>query len=142
MGETNRNESKKQVSESLPGRRTLLPGAATASSHEISQADTETAAETRRPAPVSDSVPETFGRYQIIKLLGEGAMGSVYLAEDTQLRRQVALKVPKFSADASPALLERFYREARAAAALGDVLPVAVVALPLSDCIQRFILPH
>ena len=42
------------------------------------------------------------------------------------LRRQVALKVPKFSADTDPLLLERFYREAQAAAALrhANICPV------------------
>lgn len=59
-----------------------------------------------------------FGRYQIVRMLGEGAMGAVYLASDTQLERDVALKVPKFSGEISPKKLERFYREARAAATL------------------------
>jgi hypothetical protein len=43
-------------------------------------------------------------------------MGSVYLAQDTKLDRPVALKVPHFSAGDGPEVLERFYREARAAA--------------------------
>ncbi|EDL59747.1 serine/threonine protein kinase [Gimesia maris] len=60
-----------------------------------------------------------FGRYQIEALLGEGAMGAVYLAHDTELDRQVAVKVPKIDdPDSEAALLERFYREARAAATL------------------------
>jgi serine/threonine protein kinase/HEAT repeat protein len=45
-------------------------------------------------------------------------MGSVYLAHDTQLDRRVALKVPHIDPDGSPLALERFYREARAAATL------------------------
>jgi len=60
---------------------------------------------------------DTFGRYRITKTLGEGAMGSVYLAHDTQLNRKVALKIPKF--DKSEAKhIERFLREARSAATL------------------------
>ena len=43
-------------------------------------------------------------------------MGDVYLAEDTQLDRPVALKVPRFADDYDGELIERFYREARAAA--------------------------
>jgi serine/threonine protein kinase/Tfp pilus assembly protein PilF len=43
-------------------------------------------------------------------------MGSVYLARDTQLDRQVALKVPHFTEDDGPEILARFQREARAAA--------------------------
>ena len=67
-----------------------------------------------------------FGRYQLIKLLGQGNMGSVYLAEDTTLKRLVAVKIPKFSAETDPVLQERFYREARAAAVLNhaNICPV------------------
>jgi len=65
-------------------------------------------------------LPETFGRYRILRPLGEGGMGAVYLARDTQLDRLVALKVPRLGGDDQPAPgdLERFFREARAAAAL------------------------
>ncbi|MDF1746068.1 MAG: serine/threonine-protein kinase [Gimesia sp.] len=60
-----------------------------------------------------------FGRYKIEKILGEGAMGEVYLAHDMELDRRVALKVPKIDdQDFVEDLLERFYREARAAATL------------------------
>ena len=62
--------------------------------------------------------PDEFGRYSIKKQLGKGAMGAVFLARDTQLNRDVALKVPTFT-DKSPAnMIERFYREARSAATL------------------------
>jgi serine/threonine protein kinase len=63
-------------------------------------------------------MPQRFGRYRILKPLGQGAMGTVYLAEDTQLGRRVALKTPSFKDDRSGALLERFYREAHSAATL------------------------
>jgi serine/threonine protein kinase len=74
-----------------------------------------------RKSPVK--LPKQFGRYRIIKRLGQGAMGSVYLAHDTQLDRRMALKVPHFRAgDNSPTAdrddLDRFYREARVAATL------------------------
>lgn len=62
--------------------------------------------------------PSEFGRYAIKKQLGRGAMGAVFLAQDTQLNRDIALKVPTFG-DKSPAnMIERFYREARSAATL------------------------
>ncbi len=61
---------------------------------------------------------DQFGRYRIVRVLGQGAMGTVYLAEDTQLKRQVALKTPHFDKDPTGELLERLYREARAAATL------------------------
>jgi hypothetical protein len=63
-------------------------------------------------------LPEQFGRYRILRPLGRGGMGTVYLALDAQLGRQVALKVPRFAADDDPQVLARFYREARAAARL------------------------
>ncbi|MFV1967531.1 MAG: serine/threonine-protein kinase [Pirellulaceae bacterium] len=61
---------------------------------------------------------DTFGRYRILKTLGEGAMGSVYLALDTQLDRKVALKIPKVDTQEDSKFIERFLREARAAATL------------------------
>jgi serine/threonine protein kinase len=65
---------------------------------------------------LQDPLPENFGRYRIIKMLGQGGMGTVYLARDTQLEREVALKVPHFDAERGPRLLNRFEQEARAAA--------------------------
>ncbi len=58
------------------------------------------------------------GRYRLVKELGRGAMGSVYLAQDTHLQRLVAMKIPHFRPGDSPELLERFYIEACAAATL------------------------
>ena len=66
----------------------------------------------------AEEIPQEFGRYRIVRELGSGAMGTVYLALDTQLDRQVALKTPNFSGDKDDELITRFYREARAAATL------------------------
>lgn len=61
-------------------------------------------------------LPEIFAHYRIVRPLGKGGMGTVYLAQDTRLNRQVALKVCHL-AD-SPHALARFRREAQAAASL------------------------
>jgi serine/threonine protein kinase len=69
------------------------------------------------PKPADPVLPESFGRYKVVRLLGRGGMGSVYLTLDTQLKRQVALKVPHIHAFADrPDVRERFFREAQAAA--------------------------
>jgi hypothetical protein len=69
------------------------------------------------PAAVAlPELPETFGRYRILQLLGRGGMAAVYLAHDTQLDRRVALKVPRFGPHAGPLVVDRFRREARVAA--------------------------
>ncbi len=59
-----------------------------------------------------------FGRYLITRLLGSGATSEVYLARDTKLDRQVALKILKPTLVADQSSFERFTREAQAASKL------------------------
>jgi hypothetical protein len=53
-------------------------------------------------------------RYEIRAVLGRGGMGTVYRAFDTQLQREVALKIPSVGPGDDPSFRERFFREARA----------------------------
>ena len=67
-------------------------------------------------APAAAGELGVFGPYRVLKELGRGGMGAVYLAVDTRLNRKIALKVmlPEFAAHAESNA--RFLREARAAA--------------------------
>jgi serine/threonine protein kinase len=69
--------------------------------------------------PVAADEVGTLGSYRVVKELGRGGMGAVFLAVDMRLDRKLALKVmlPEFAADAESR--ERFVREARAAARIG-----------------------
>src|SRR6476619_7176785 len=58
------------------------------------------------------------GRYEIRSKIGEGGMGEVYLAEDLELRRPVALKILPADVAANQDRMRRFKQEAQAAAAL------------------------
>lgn len=60
----------------------------------------------------------SIAHYRVISRLGEGGMGTVYLADDTRLGRRVALKVLPASLAADPERMHRFAQEARLASAL------------------------
>ena len=66
------------------------------------------------------------GRYELIREIGRGGFGIVYLAEDTQLTRQVAVKIARPELVSDEAGIQRFRQEARAAATLDHpgIIPV------------------
>src|SRR5438046_9508972 len=60
----------------------------------------------------------TLSHYRIVSKIGAGGMGEVYLAQDTKLDRKVALKILPADVASNRDRMERFVREAKAAAAL------------------------
>ena len=74
-------------------------------------------APSREPA-VEPRVPFTLAHFRVVDLIGEGGMGRVYRAEDTNLQREVALKLLPAGVTADKARRRRFLREARTAAGL------------------------
>jgi serine/threonine protein kinase len=68
------------------------------------------------------------GRYQLLRLIGQGAMGKVYLAQDTRINRQVAIKVinPYHGDEATNDAARLFQREAQTIAKLNHphILPL------------------
>jgi serine/threonine protein kinase len=75
---------------------------------------------------VPPSMPERIGEYRLLREIGRGGMGVVYEAEQVSLGRHVALKVLPFHQLLDGKRLERFHREARAAALLQhpNIVPV------------------
>jgi serine/threonine protein kinase len=69
-----------------------------------------------KSAPLVKELSGRIGKYQIVRVIGKGAMGMVYLAHDTILERDVALKVMVSQIADDPELIQRFSREAKAVA--------------------------
>jgi serine/threonine-protein kinase len=78
---------------------------------------------------MSDKAPAKIGRYPVTRMLGRGAMGCVYLARDTELDRDVAIKTVRQvmgTAEEQESFLVRFRNEARAVGRLKHPSIVAI----------------
>src|SRR6266550_5531690 len=83
--------------------------------------------------PMTDTRIADIGKYQIIELVGEGAMGVVYRAKDSVLDRTVAIKVMNESIARQEDLRKRFLHEAQAAASLQHPNVVCIYDLGEQD---------
>jgi CHASE2 domain-containing sensor protein/predicted Ser/Thr protein kinase len=101
----------------------------------------------------------TLGRYEIVKQLGKGAMGVVYLGQDPRINRTTAIKTFRFGDDFKPAevekLKEKFFREAESAGTLshpnivtiydaGDEQDLAYIAMEFleGDNLEKYTSPE
>src|SRR5476651_352913 len=75
---------------------------------------------------MSTPIPEKIDHYFILKSLGKGGMGEVFLANDPLCKRQVAIKQIRQELRVHPIMKERFLREARVAAQLThpSIIPI------------------
>ena len=85
------------------------------------------------PLP-ADLSGRQLGDYRLLRRLGRGAMAEVYLAEQCSLNRQVAVKVLKPELATDQTYIQRFQREARAAASL---VHANIVQIHEVGCIDR-----
>jgi serine/threonine-protein kinase len=80
------------------------------------------------------------GRYEVTALIGEGGMGQVYRATDTNLGRQVAIKILPDTFAHHPERLARFEREAKALASLNHPNVAIIHGLEKSDGIRALVM--
>ncbi len=94
----------------------------TAAYHDISTA----ADEDQIVSVPREPIPERIGRYSIEGLINEGGFGTVYLARDDTLDRQVAIKVPRIDRISEPDDMDAYWEEARTVASLDHphIVPV------------------
>jgi serine/threonine protein kinase/Flp pilus assembly protein TadD len=85
---------------------------------------------------------KSIGRYEIREELGRGGMGVVYLAEDSRLDRQVALKLLNQQLSADPSFAARFEQEARTVAGLSHTAIVSLYDFGEADGWLYLVMPY
>jgi eukaryotic-like serine/threonine-protein kinase len=84
----------------------------------------------------------SLGKYKVLERLGAGGMGTVYLCEHKLMRRRVAVKVLPAAKAEDASSLERFYREARAVAALDHPNIVRAYDIDQDDKLHFLVMEH
>ncbi len=84
-------------------------------------------------AEVDPRIGATFGKYTIVRLLGQGGMGKVYEGQDTGLKRTVAVKFLPDDLLKKPDVIERFMREAQVAGRLNHPNIIAIYDVGKED---------
>jgi serine/threonine protein kinase/Tfp pilus assembly protein PilF len=82
---------------------------------------------------------QSLSHYQVLTLIGAGGMGEIYLAEDTRLRRKVALKVLSSASTRDADRVRRFKQEARAASSLNHQNIVTIHEIGQVDSTQYIV---
>jgi serine/threonine-protein kinase len=103
----------------------------------------ETQPETQPKAaapPQPDLTGRTLGDFHILRRIGTGGMGQVYLARQTSLRREVALKLLKGELNTNPTALARFQAEAQAVAKLNHPNIVHIHQICETDGLRYMVL--
>src|SRR5690242_11087233 len=80
------------------------------------------------------------GHYEVLALLGEGGMGEVYRARDTQLGREVALKILPAGFAHDPDRMARFEREAKVLASLNHPNIAAIYGMVEHDGLRGIVM--
>ncbi len=79
------------------------------------------------------NLPERIGAYQVLRRIGAGGMGEVYLAKDTRLGRNAALKLLPAQFTTDRELVQRFEQEARAASSLNHPNIITIYEIGQTD---------
>src|SRR5262249_14522485 len=97
-------------------------------------------ARSRRSQRMAMRVGTRIGAYEVIAKLGEGGMGEVYRARDTQLKRSVAIKVLPGDVASDPDRLSRFQREAEILASLNHANIAHVYGVAEADGFRALVM--
>src|SRR6185369_14389855 len=92
--------------------------------------------------PLPDLTNRTLGDFHILRRIGSGGMGQVYLARQTSLKREVAVKLLRGELTSNPTALARFQAEAQAVAKLNHPNIVHIHQIGEADGLRFMVLEY